>query len=94
MGFSFANRMRPAQHVLVRELESESVLLNLNTESYYGLDDVATRMWSLLMSSECIQDCYELLAKEFDVPEEQLRIDLGKLIADLIAYGLVEIEKR
>lgn len=94
MDFSFANRLRPAEHVLIRALEGESVLLNLNTESYYGLDDVATRMWSVLTASRCIQDSFELLASEFDVPEEQLRIDIGDLIVDLIAYGLVEIEKR
>lgn len=94
MDFSFSNCVRPAENVLIRELEGESVLLNLDTESYFGLDDVATRVWSVLTVTECIQDSYDLLAKEFDVPEEQLRIDLGKLIVELIAYGLVEIEER
>jgi hypothetical protein len=38
---SFADRVAVPAHVLVRFLENESVLLNLETERYYGLDALA-----------------------------------------------------
>lgn len=34
--------------ILVRELAGKSVLLNLGSESYFGLDDVSTCMWTAL----------------------------------------------
>jgi len=34
----FANRVVVPKHVLVRYLDGESVLLNLETEKYFGLD--------------------------------------------------------
>lgn len=94
MEISSRQRVRPAENVLVRELEGESVLLNLNSESYFGLDDVGTRMWSVLTTSETVQDSFEVLAEEFDVSSEQLRTDLAELIDTLVEHGLVEIETR
>ncbi len=44
----FASRVAAPRHVLVRALDRESVLLNLETERYFGLDEVGTRMWQLL----------------------------------------------
>ena len=94
MEISSKHRVRPAENVLVRELEGESVLLNLNSESYFGLDDVGTRMWSVLTTSNNVEDSCEVLAGEFDVSIEQLRTDLTELIETLIEHGLVEIEMR
>jgi hypothetical protein len=31
--------------VLMRELDGESIILDLATKNYYGLDDVGARMW-------------------------------------------------
>jgi hypothetical protein len=41
--------------VLVRELQGELVLLNLKSETYFGLDEVGTRMWSVLTSTPSIR---------------------------------------
>jgi hypothetical protein len=78
-------------NVLVRELDGESVLLNLNSECYFGLDEVGTRMWTLLTASESVQAAYEKLATEYDVDAEQLRQDLDSLIEKLVDQGLLEV---
>jgi len=41
---NFSDKITVPDTVLFRELDGESVLLNLKTESYLGLDDVGTRM--------------------------------------------------
>src|SRR5208282_5931947 len=38
-------------HVLVRFLDRECVLLNLDTERYFGLDETGTRMWQLITTA-------------------------------------------
>jgi hypothetical protein len=78
--------------VLVRELQGESVVLNLQTEKYFGLDEVGTRMWAALASSDSIQQAFETLVGEYDVEPERLRSDLEKLIGDLVEHGLVVVE--
>jgi hypothetical protein len=77
--------------VLVRELQGESVLLNLNTESYFGLDDVGTRMWAALTGSPSVQAAYEMLLAEYEVDAARLRADLHGFIEKLKEMGLIEL---
>ncbi len=88
---SFGGRVEVPKHVLVRYLERESVLLNLDTEVYYGLDEVGTRMWQLLIASQNIENAYEQLVAEFDVQAETLRQDLSELLEQLAKNNLLRI---
>jgi hypothetical protein len=77
--------------VLVRELQGESVLLNLNTESYFGLDDVGTRMWAALTGSPSLESAYEILLSEYEVEPERLRADLRIFVDRLAELGLINL---
>ena len=77
--------------VMVRQLEGEAVLLNLNTESYFGLDDIGTCMWTRLTQSESIEVAYQALRDEYDVAPEQLQSDLGSFIDKLLEAGLINV---
>ncbi|HEY9851466.1 MAG TPA: PqqD family protein [Leptolyngbyaceae cyanobacterium] len=87
-------RISIAEDVLFRELDGESVILNLKSERYFGLDEVGTRMWEVLSSCESIEDAYEVLLSEYDVVPEQLRNDLYKLIENLVEHGLVNVDSQ
>ncbi len=77
--------------VLISELEDESVILNLESGVYFGLDDVGTRMWKVLSESETVQGAYEKLLGEYDVVPETLERDLRDFIDKLSAQGLIEV---
>ena len=79
MAVSFDTRVVRPSDILMQELEGESVFLHLERGQYLGLDEVATRMWEALVSSESIQAAYDSLLGEFDVEPEQLRRDLEEL---------------
>ena len=91
MSVSFTDRIRVPKDVLISRLQEESVLLNLDNESYYGLDDVGTRMLSVLNSSDSVQSAWLQLVDEYDVDREVLRDDLVSLVERLLAQGLVEV---
>jgi hypothetical protein len=55
------------------------VLLNLETGIYFGLDPVGTRIWTLLREHESLQQVFEVLLQEYDVPEPVLKADLLRL---------------
>ena len=78
--------------VLRRELSGESVLLNLQTESYFGLDEVGSEMWNALTGSPSIELAFEALASHYAVEPERLRLDLGAFIQKLVALGLLQID--
>lgn len=91
MAIPFSTRISIPPDVLVSALSGESVLLNLKSEKYFGLDEVGTRMWGALASSGSIQGAYETLLAEYDVEAERLREDLSELIEKLVEQGLIEV---
>jgi len=89
--FSFSDRVEVPKQVLVCFLEKESVLLNLEAEIYYGLDETGTRMWQLLTTAQSIDNAYEELLGEFEVEAELLRQNLSELLGQLVDKGLLRI---
>src|SRR5437870_5351580 len=81
--------VRPAPNVIFQEVEGEAVLLNLDTERYYGLDVVGTRVWQLLVDHGDIDTIIARLLAEFDVAEPVLRGDIMTLLDSLVAAGLI-----
>ena len=90
MAISFSDRVRVPDDVLISNLQEESVILNLDSERYYGLD-VGTRFLSVLNTAHSIEAAYEKLIQEYDVDEEVLRKDLLTLVENLVAQGIVQI---
>ena len=88
---SFNDRASVPSHVLVRFLEGESVLLNLETERYFGLDSTGTRMWKAVTAAPDISVAYQELLDEFDVDPELLRSNLADLLGRLVENGLLEV---
>ena len=86
-------RVTRPDDVLVRELDGESVLLNLATESYFGLDDVGTRMWVALMSSPSIEAACDALLLEYEVEPERLKAEIGTFVEKLAEAGLVHVRE-
>lgn len=84
------HRLTAPEHVMFRELDGEAVLLNLQNEMYYGLDEVGTRMWQLLTTSDSVQAAMDTMLEEFDVTPETLEQDLTKMINELQEQGLLE----
>lgn len=91
MQISFSDRVRVPDDVLISRLQEESVILNLDSERYYGLDDVGTRFLSVLTASNSIDAAYQSLAEEYDVDREVLRQDLVALIQNLLQQGIIEV---
>ena len=85
------SRIRVPPDVLVSDVGGESVFLNLKTASYFGLDDVGTRMWKLLTEGGTVESAYQALLTEYDIDEAQLSNDLDELVQKLVDNGLVEV---
>jgi hypothetical protein len=83
-------RLTAPEHVMFRELDGEAVLLNLQNEMYYGLDETGTRMWQVLITSDSVQEAMDQLLEEFDVSPETLEQDMADMITELKSHGLLE----
>ncbi|HEX6717649.1 MAG TPA: PqqD family protein [Pyrinomonadaceae bacterium] len=89
MTVSFSDRVRVPEDVLISKVQEESVILNLDTERYFGLDDVGTTFLSVLTTSDSIETAYNKLLDEYDVDGDVLRTDLLALVENLIDQGIL-----
>ncbi len=67
----------------------ETVILNLESGTYYGLDPVGAPMWQLLGEGKSLGEVCEIMLEEYDVPRERLEEDLLKLAGELAKNRLI-----
>ena len=82
-------RLRVSDDVVFRELDGEAVILNLESGTYFGLDEVGTRFWQLIEQDERIDTALATLEEEFEVTVEVLRADIERLVLALVGKGLM-----
>ena len=80
------------EHVMVRQLGDECVILDMASGYYFGLDPVGARIWQLLSQTSVVAEIVERLAQEYDVTPEQAESDLVRFVDELKANGLLSVE--
>ena len=78
--------------VISQEVSGETVLLDLASENYFGLDEVGTRIWQLIQESGDLEFIVKTLLNEYDVAEDTLKADVDGLLTEIADLGLIKIE--
>ena len=81
-----------SESALFQQVAGEAIILNMQTEHYFGLNGVATRAWQLIQEHGNLSAVFETLGHEYDVAPTKLTQDLLRLVQDLQEAGLVTIE--
>jgi len=84
------SHIRIPEHVVHRTFPTETVVLNLRTGKYHGLNRTAGRMLELLAEQGEVDRTAELLAEEFGHSLEEVRRDVEQLCRDLLERELIE----
>ena len=80
-----------SEEVLYQFLGEESVLLDIQSGIYFGLDKVGSQMWELLTEHRDTETVVDLLLERYEVEEERLRADLATLVQELADAKLVTV---
>ena len=83
-------RYFPSETVLAQQVDDEIVLLDLHSESYFGLNNVGSRIWQLLQDGADREQIAEALSAEFEVEDQRLMRDVDALINQLLGAGLIK----
>ena len=83
--------IRISEDVLSQEVAGETVLLDLASESYFGLDEVGTRIWQLLKDGAGREQVVDTLLDEYEVERDVLENDVSELLERLAEAGLVTL---
>lgn len=72
-----------------QKVGSEAIIINLNTGSYYSLNDTGAMFWELLDGQRTIADCARDIAREYQVEAGVVESDLLELAVQFRDEGLV-----
>jgi hypothetical protein len=75
--------------VLFQEVSGETVLLDLDSEQYFGLDAVGTRVWQLIGEGATSDAVVDTLLEEYEVDRATLAADVAELLDRLAEAGLI-----
>ncbi len=87
-----AGRARVPDHVVYRTFVYETVVLNLQTGKYHGLNQTAGRMLELLERSPTVAAAAATLADELSRPVGEIEVDMCELCIGLAERGLIDLE--
>ncbi|MDS4029248.1 MAG: PqqD family protein [Candidatus Contendobacter sp.] len=83
-------RLKVPEQVVTRQVGDETVLLNLESGTYFGLDPVGSRFLELLQAEGALAAVIARMLEEFEVTEAQLEVDLLRLADEMLSSGLLE----
>ena len=83
-----------AQTVFAQEVDGVMVLLDMESENYFGLDEVGTSIWQAMQEKEILREVLDALLEQYEVEEEMLENDLIDFVGKLVESGLVKVEER
>jgi|ERR1700728_3287195 hypothetical protein len=86
------SKIQVPQHVVYRSFPSETVVLNLQTGKYHGLNATAGRMLAAMEQAASVREAAISLAKSYGQPQEVIERDLCKLCESLLERGLIEAD--
>lgn len=89
MNLRSSKRIEPCPDVLAQEVNGEMVLLDMEAECYFGLNEVATRIWQLLQDGKDLSAILAILETEYEVERTRLESDVNELVGQLIEARLV-----
>jgi hypothetical protein len=78
------------QSVVFRSFPTETVVLNLQTGKYHGLNPTAGKMLQALAEADSVRAAAAAVAAEYDAPVDTVEADVCDLCQTLLDRGLVE----
>jgi hypothetical protein len=84
--------LRASEGVLKRTAGTETVLLDLDSEEFFGLDGVGARAFELFEQPRRLDAVINTLLEEYDVDRETLRADVADLVSALLARNLLVVD--
>jgi hypothetical protein len=86
-----ASVARTPEHVVYRSFVNETVLLNLESGRYFGVNPTGGRMLEELVNAGTVGEALERLSAHYGRPQDEIETDLQVFCDDLTSRGLLEL---
>ena len=88
---TLATTIKQCDKILVQTLDEDTVMANIDSGYYFGVNLTSKRIWELAVDQSKIADICTQLMKEYDVDAATCEADVLAFVKALVGEGLVEI---
>jgi len=81
--------MKQSPDVVFRDLDGEAVILDLESGTYFGLNEAGTRVWQLVGEGRSEAEIVGALTSEYDATRDEIARDVARLLDELRGRRLV-----
>ncbi|MGB0694853.1 MAG: PqqD family peptide modification chaperone [Rhodospirillaceae bacterium] len=90
MTITLTSTVRKSEGPVEASMDGRTVMLNMASGKYFGLDDIGTDVWSRLEGSVAVMALVDALEALYDAPRATLEADVLEFLRALETEGLVE----
>ncbi len=91
--FNNDTQFEVAKHIVITELDGESVLLNSLSGQYFGLNQVGNFALQSLKGDPSFTNICNAVCQKFNVDKETATIDLQELLSQLIDNDILSVKE-
>ena len=86
-----SSKITISPNVVSRAVGDETVILDLESGTYFGLDSIGARVWQMMEEGRTLSEICDVMVDEYDVSRETLEQDAVRLASELAAKRLISI---
>lgn len=91
MALTLESKVVADKDQLSTELNGQSVIMNVDTGTYYSLNPVGSVIWRVIQEPATLRQVSDQVIAEFDVDAVRAQADVIKLVQDLVASKLAQV---
>jgi hypothetical protein len=80
------------KNTISRQIENETLVLDLRTKQYHILNETAGKIWELSDGEHTVKDIAEEICKEFDASVDVVKEDVLHTLEGLSKVGVITLE--
>lgn len=87
------NIIQKSDNSIESTIDGDIVLMNLDNNEYYSMDDIGSAIWNMLNEPRSINSLIEELMKQYKVDREVCAKDTMKFLEQLYDKGIIKINE-
>jgi hypothetical protein len=84
MAVSLTSSLHRNDEFVHSAIDNETVMMSIEQGEYYGLDDIATRIWNILDEPHSVNQICDLLQPDYDVDRQQMEQDVLAFLDEMV----------
>ncbi len=77
------------EEIVEASIDGETVMMSIDSGLYYGLDNIASRIWQILENPTPVSTICQQLIEEYDVEEQQCQQDVLAFLGNLEENNII-----